>query len=525
MYVQAENLGFVRGTNLLAAHARFDILVLQNPDTLLLDDSLQGLCAYVAASPGVGAVGPRLLNEDGSDQVAHYRFPRIPAVVREHLVLTCWQSACIRDHAVVTAGMRGYQRRLSCAAGRTPGRGRLRRTICHVFGRGGSLPPPHKQGAAECLLSGWVLHYGEKSARREDANAYSVWHYHRSRLLYFAIHESAVQQALVWSVLVLSLVGKAVILAIVGKRASAGAHASTLMKILRFGRGPIGVSTGSGAYPRGAADDSAAADSADIHRVPPVPDGIGDAAWRLRGAVRRGGGESWIVTSEGQAASEGVFPVVSRWSVRSTAGLIRLARSLGAQGVLLHYPSPYFGRRLSISLIPLGIRLAGIRVGVFAHEVVSYTLPGKVRLWTLLAGAHVVLTSDGVNLAALRTWPLLSRKVEQVRLGTTLEVSAVQAPPPGRQGGARSPLFFGLVQMGKGLEQLITALRIVRRSERVGSSISPAGLHPCQSGRSLIWSPAFALLRRLSIGDFSSRRNSPLFLQRRTWSCFRIPGV
>jgi GT2 family glycosyltransferase len=98
-----------------------------------------------------------------------------------------------------------------------------------------------------------VLHYGERSARREDANAYSVWHYHRSRLLYFAIHGSAAQEALVWGVLLFSLIQKALILTIMGKWESAGAHAATLVKILRFGRGPIPLPPGSMAQTRGTA--------------------------------------------------------------------------------------------------------------------------------------------------------------------------------------------------------------------------------------------------------------------------------
>jgi len=74
---QADNVGFPRGNNIALAHARGDFLLLLNPDTVILGDALAVLVAYLADHPDVGAVGPQLLNPDGSVQSSRRRFPTL----------------------------------------------------------------------------------------------------------------------------------------------------------------------------------------------------------------------------------------------------------------------------------------------------------------------------------------------------------------------------------------------------------------------------------------------------------------
>ncbi len=72
-----ENVGFPRGNNLGLAEARGDYLLLLNPDTVVLGDALAVMREYLAAQPAVGAVGPQLLNPDGSVQSSRRRFPTL----------------------------------------------------------------------------------------------------------------------------------------------------------------------------------------------------------------------------------------------------------------------------------------------------------------------------------------------------------------------------------------------------------------------------------------------------------------
>ena len=74
---QAENVGFPRGNNIALAQARGDYLLLLNPDTVVLDDALPVLVDYLRRHPDVGAVGPQLLNPDGSVQSSRRRFPTL----------------------------------------------------------------------------------------------------------------------------------------------------------------------------------------------------------------------------------------------------------------------------------------------------------------------------------------------------------------------------------------------------------------------------------------------------------------
>lgn len=60
----AENVGFSRANNQAIRLARGEFILLVNPDTLWLDDSLTRMVAFLAAHPEVGAAGPMLLNAD-----------------------------------------------------------------------------------------------------------------------------------------------------------------------------------------------------------------------------------------------------------------------------------------------------------------------------------------------------------------------------------------------------------------------------------------------------------------------------
>ncbi len=61
----AENVGFARANNQAIRQARGRYVLLVNPDTEWLDDSLSRLVAFLDRHPEVGVAGPKLLNADG----------------------------------------------------------------------------------------------------------------------------------------------------------------------------------------------------------------------------------------------------------------------------------------------------------------------------------------------------------------------------------------------------------------------------------------------------------------------------
>jgi GT2 family glycosyltransferase len=77
LVVNTCNMGFAAANNrgLSAAHGRY--LLLLNSDTIVLPGAIDEMVRYMDAHPRVGALGPRLLNEDGSLQVSVRDFPRL----------------------------------------------------------------------------------------------------------------------------------------------------------------------------------------------------------------------------------------------------------------------------------------------------------------------------------------------------------------------------------------------------------------------------------------------------------------
>jgi hypothetical protein len=74
----AEPVGFCTGNNAAFRRARGRYILQLNDDTRVYPDALAQMVAFMDAHPEAGAVGPRLLNPDGSLQVGYYArtFPR-----------------------------------------------------------------------------------------------------------------------------------------------------------------------------------------------------------------------------------------------------------------------------------------------------------------------------------------------------------------------------------------------------------------------------------------------------------------
>jgi hypothetical protein len=75
--VSPENLGFARANNRAASSAQGRFWLLLNPDTAVHPGAVDVLVRYLASQPRVAAVGPRLVNPDGSLQPSIERLPTI----------------------------------------------------------------------------------------------------------------------------------------------------------------------------------------------------------------------------------------------------------------------------------------------------------------------------------------------------------------------------------------------------------------------------------------------------------------
>ena len=75
-----ENVGFTRANNQAVRQCRSDYVLLLNPDTLIQDGAIDRMAQFMDANPDVGVSGCRVLNEDGSLQLACRRSIPSPSV-------------------------------------------------------------------------------------------------------------------------------------------------------------------------------------------------------------------------------------------------------------------------------------------------------------------------------------------------------------------------------------------------------------------------------------------------------------
>jgi GT2 family glycosyltransferase len=83
LFANTRNVGFAAANNQGLGHASGRYLLLLNSDTIVLPGAIEEMMRYMDAHPRVGALGPRLLNEDRSVQLSVYPFPHL---VRDALV-------------------------------------------------------------------------------------------------------------------------------------------------------------------------------------------------------------------------------------------------------------------------------------------------------------------------------------------------------------------------------------------------------------------------------------------------------
>lgn len=73
--VDRSNPGYGGGANRGVRRSKSEYVLVLNSDTIVLPGALQGLAQYLDTHAGVGIVGPRLRNPDGSLQPSCYPFP------------------------------------------------------------------------------------------------------------------------------------------------------------------------------------------------------------------------------------------------------------------------------------------------------------------------------------------------------------------------------------------------------------------------------------------------------------------
>ena len=79
-----ENLGFAKANNQGIRKAKGKYVLLLNSDTKVKSGALSGLVEFARKHPEAGAIGPQLINTDGSVQPSVYHFPTIWRAIKEY---------------------------------------------------------------------------------------------------------------------------------------------------------------------------------------------------------------------------------------------------------------------------------------------------------------------------------------------------------------------------------------------------------------------------------------------------------
>lgn len=93
------NVGFSRGNNDAARHARGEYLLFINPDNTLPPDGLERMLEIFRENPNTGIVGPALVYPDGTVRPSARKFPTIADLLRKRLFPSHWQNEHTSVHA------------------------------------------------------------------------------------------------------------------------------------------------------------------------------------------------------------------------------------------------------------------------------------------------------------------------------------------------------------------------------------------------------------------------------------------
>jgi N-acetylglucosaminyl-diphospho-decaprenol L-rhamnosyltransferase len=99
LIANSKNVGFTVGNNQGIAAGRGRYVLLLNPDTEIVGNALATMVEYMDEHPEVGALGPQLLNPDGSIQSSRRRFPTLATAFLESTILQQWfPHSCVTRH-------------------------------------------------------------------------------------------------------------------------------------------------------------------------------------------------------------------------------------------------------------------------------------------------------------------------------------------------------------------------------------------------------------------------------------------
>ncbi len=199
LIANSDNPGFTGGNNQGIAASQGRYVLLLNPDTQVLNDALTRMVAYMDAQPHIGALGPMLLNPDGSVQSSRRRFPRPATAFLESTVLQSWfpRHRLLRDYYVLDTP-NDVIAQVDWVTGACL---LTRREVLDQIGLlddGYFMYSEELDWCRRAKMAGWqvvyfpearVIHYGGQSS--EQVKTFQIIQFNRSKIRYFRKHHGA----------------------------------------------------------------------------------------------------------------------------------------------------------------------------------------------------------------------------------------------------------------------------------------------------------------------------------------------
>lgn len=113
-----HNIGFAAANNQAISQARGQLLFLLNPDAFLRPGALDGLARFLDTHPEAAAVGPQVLNPNGTWQAAAFRFPTLWDLFCEAVFLSVlWPHSSVFARKELGGFNRDYSREVDWVQG------------------------------------------------------------------------------------------------------------------------------------------------------------------------------------------------------------------------------------------------------------------------------------------------------------------------------------------------------------------------------------------------------------------------
>jgi len=222
LLVNNRNRGFAAANNQALGQAHGRHILLLNSDTRVLPGAVEEMVAHMDAHPGVGAIGPRLLNENLSVQASIRGFPRLDDTVLEMLDVRRWPlvgplARRVQAHTRASWSDHDQTREVDWVMGACL---LLRREALEAVGmldEGYFFFSEEVDLCYRLRQQGWqvvflasahIVHLGGRSAARVPA-ARLVWHY-KGVLRFYQRHHGRASRLIVRGAIVVSMIQRIV---------------------------------------------------------------------------------------------------------------------------------------------------------------------------------------------------------------------------------------------------------------------------------------------------------------------------